>query len=161
MVTQFQNFDNFLKHFWHFEPVLSSATSVIYRSRLPPRGSLTFCTVSCDLLNNYVSPPHIFTFSKHISQVIELKIGIGLFVLLLMHSLRWFQIWSPNFNMLQYLNHFWHFWPVNIGSTFGKCMGQFSFSQRHIPAKKYLEYRLPGRDTTIAASILVASQGGY
>ena len=29
----------------------------------------------------------------------------------------------------------------NFGSKFGKCMGQFSFSQRHIPTKNNLEYR--------------------
>ena len=27
----------------------------------------------------------------------------------------------------------------NFGSKFGKCMGQFSFSPRHIPTKKNLE----------------------
>ena len=27
-----------------------------------------------------------------------------------------------------------------FGQNFGKCMGQFSFSQRHIPTKKNLEY---------------------
>ena len=31
-----------------------------------------------------------------------------------------------------------------IYSKFGKCMGQFSFSQRHIPTKKNREYLPPG-----------------
>ena len=30
-----------------------------------------------------------------------------------------------------------------FGSKFGKCMGQFSFSQRHIPTKKHLSTPRP------------------